>query len=172
MNEHWLYFTNGQDWIWNHFLLERNPLQLCFPSAFSEVNPQGFAARCSLSTSTRPPPHALSGLTEQPPSPSNQVKWPALSAFSLTPPFTAFQSVLLTTCCEPAHQRDSASPSMPSRTRSSLWLLQDCSARPSLINSCCCWSKVKWKLVNYRKETNTVKLALYFKSGCIDPKTQ
>lgn len=132
---------------------------------------QGFAAPCSLSTPTRLPPHTLAGLTEQPLGLSNQVKWPALHAFSLTPPFTAFQSIPLTSCCEPTHQRDSTSPSMPSRSRSSLWLLQGCSVRSSLINSCCCWSKVKWKLINYRKETNTVKLALYFKSGCIDPKT-
>lgn len=112
---------------------------------------QGFAALCSLSTSARPPPHMLSGLTEQPLGLSNQVKWPALCGFILTPPFTAFQSILLTSYCEPTHQRDSAFPSMPSRTRSSLWLLQNCRSS-SLINSCCCCSKVKWRLINYRKE--------------------
>lgn len=42
------------------------------------------------------PPAPLSGLTEQPLGPRNQVKPPALYAYSATPPFTAFQSILLT----------------------------------------------------------------------------
>lgn len=42
------------------------------------------------------PSAPLSGLTEQPLGPRNQVKPPALYAHSATPPFTAFQSILLT----------------------------------------------------------------------------
>lgn len=42
-----------------------------------------------------------------------------MQTYSLTPPFTAIQSILLTPYCE-SHQSDQASPSLPSQSWSSL----------------------------------------------------
>lgn len=42
-----------------------------------------------------------------------------MQTYSLTPPFTAIQSILLTPYCKPTHQSDGASPSLPSQSWSS-----------------------------------------------------
>lgn len=66
-----------------------------------------------------------------------------MQTYSLTPPFTAIQSVLLTPYCEPTHQSDGVSPSLPSRSWSSLCHPPDFDIHLSLIDSWCCCSKVK-----------------------------
>lgn len=60
----------------------------------------------------------------------------------MTPPFTAFHSILLTPYCEQTHQSDEASPSLPSQSWSSLCHPSDCSIHLCLINSWCCCTKV------------------------------